>query len=224
MNIFTGFPKEGTAFLAELEKNNHREWFNQNKTRYKEFVDGPAKDFLAALTRKIEGLIGGPGGGKIFRIHRDVRFSKDKTPYNPLIKIAFWRATNNKEKGCSPPMYFFRLNKDTLALGAGVYEFNDSRALQSYRQKVADDDSGPGLEKILKKFRQSGLWINTPHYKKVPAGFDKNHLRAELLRHRGLYAFIETPTPAEISTPKAIEYCLKKYKSLSPLFNWLGSI
>lgn len=120
-------------------------------------------------------------------------------------------------------MYFFRLNRDTLALGAGVYEFNDSRVLGNYRKKVADNDSGTRLEKILQKFRRSGLWINETHYKKTPAGFDKNHPREKLLRHRGLYVFIEAPTPSQVSTPKAIEYCLKKYNSLSPLYDWLNS-
>ncbi|VAX32897.1 hypothetical protein MNBD_NITROSPINAE05-36 [hydrothermal vent metagenome] len=223
MNIFTGFPEEGIGLLADLENNNNREWFGRNKTRYKELVDEPAKDFVVAMTGKIRPLVGGPGGAKIFRVYRDVRFSKDKTPYNPVIKIAFFKADQQKEKGCSAPMYFFRLHKDTLALGAGVYEFNDSRALQHYRKQVADDVSGPQLEKILKKFRCNDFWINQPHYKKVPAGFEKNHPREELLRHRGLYAFIETPAPSEISTQKAVEFCLKKFKAISPLYNWLNS-
>jgi uncharacterized protein (TIGR02453 family) len=223
MNIFRGFPKEGIRFLAELEKNNDREWFGQNKTRYKESVEEPAKDFIAVMTGRMQAVTGQPMQGKIFRVYRDVRFSRDKTPYNPVIKIAFYKTVKKKEKGCSTPMYFFRLNQDTLALGAGVYEFNDSRALENYRKKVADNDSGPRLEKILQKFRRSGLWINETHYKKVPTLYDKNHPLEKLLRHRGLYAFIETPTPSQMSTPKAIEYCLKKYKSLSPLYDWLNS-
>ncbi len=222
MNFFPGFPEEGIQFLKELEKNNNREWFQENKTRYKESVEAPAKDFVALMTEKMRPLTGGPAGGKIFRIYRDVRFSKDKTPYNPLIKIAF--ASENKKKGCSSPMYFFRLNRDTLALGAGVYEFNDSRALGNYRKQVADDERGSKLEKILKKFRLSDLWINEPQYKRVPNEFDQNHPREDLLRHKGLYAFIETPVPAEIFSPGAADFCLKKYKTLSPLYNWLKFI
>ncbi len=80
MNIFRGFPKEAIYFLAELQKNNDREWFGQNKTRYKESVEAPANDFLQVMTGKMRPLIGGPVKGKTFRIHRDVRFSRDKTP------------------------------------------------------------------------------------------------------------------------------------------------
>jgi uncharacterized protein (TIGR02453 family) len=224
MRNFSGFPKEGIRFLAELEKNNNREWFLQNKTRYKESVEAPAKDFVVVMTRKIRPLIGGAVKGKIFRVHRDVRFSKDKTPYNPLIKIAFAPENKVGKKGCSSPMYFFRLNQDTLALGTGVYEFNDSRSLENYRKQVADDENGPKLARILKKFRQNGLWINEPHYKRVPAGFEKTHPLETLLRHKGLYAFIEAPVPSQLATGKAVDFCLKKYKDLSPLYNWLNSL
>jgi uncharacterized protein (TIGR02453 family) len=223
MNIFTGFPKEAIDFLAELENNNDREWFGWNKTRYRQSVETPANDFVSVMTSKMRPLIGGPVKGKIFRIYRDVRFSRDKTPYNPLIKIAFAQTDKQGRKGCSSPMYFFRLHKDSLALGAGVYQFNDSRALQNYRKQVADDDRGSKLEKILNKFRKDGLWINETHYKRVPAGFEKNHPREQLLRHKGLYAFIETPVPNQLSTPKAVDFCLKQYKALGPLYNWLNS-
>jgi uncharacterized protein (TIGR02453 family) len=175
------------------------------------------------MTRKIRPLIGGPVKGKIFRIYRDVRFSKNKTPYNPLIKIAFAPENNKGKKGCSAPMYFFRMNKETLALGAGVYEFNDSRVLENYRKHVANDEKGAKLAGILKKFRQNGLWINEPHYKRVPAGFEKTHPLETLLRHKGLYAFIEAPVPSQLETGKAVDFCLKKYKDLSPLYNWLNS-
>lgn len=223
MKKFSGFPKEGLRFLRELEKNNNREWFGQNKTLYRESVETPAKDFVAVMMGKIRPLIGGPAKGKIFRIYRDVRFSKDKTPYNPLIKIAFAPENKKGEKGCSSPMYFFRLYQNTLALGTGIYELIDNRALENYRKQVADDDKGLKLERILKKFRQSGMWINQPHFKRIPTGFDKNHPRENLLRHKGLYAFIETPVTSQLSTQKAVEFCLKKYKDLSPLYNWLNS-
>ena len=223
MNIFTGFPKEAIDFLADLENNNDREWFGHNKTRYKETVESPARDFVAVMTGRMRPLIGGPVKGKIFRIHRDVRFSRDKTPYNPFIKIALAQTGTQEKKGCSSPMYFFRLHKDSLGLGAGVYEFNDNRALENFRKQVADEDRGPRLERILKKFRQNGLWINETYYKRVPTGFEKDHPREELLRHKGLYAFIETPVPNQLFTQKAVEFCLKQYKALSPLYNWLNS-
>jgi uncharacterized protein (TIGR02453 family) len=224
MQPFNGFPKAGIKFLAELEKNNNRQWFQQNKTRYHESVETPAKEFVAAMTGKMQTLIGGPVSGKVFRIYRDVRFSKDKTPYNPMIKIAFAPADKKGRKGCSSAMYFFRLQPGTLALGTGVYELNDSQVLERYRKSVAEAKKGPQLAKILEKFRQNGVWVNEAHYKRVPGGFEKDHPREELLRHKNLYAFIEAPVTNEISSLKAVDFCLKQYKALSPLYNWLQGL
>ncbi len=77
---FSGFPNEGLTFLAGLALNNDRAWFSAHKADYKDHVEGPAKCLLEALTPILSDLTGQPMGGKIFRIHRDVRFSKDKTP------------------------------------------------------------------------------------------------------------------------------------------------
>ena len=224
MNFFSGFPKEGMKFLRELEINNNKEWFKENKSRYKNSLEAPAKDFVATMTGKMSSLIGGRVRGKIFRIYRDVRFSKDKTPYNPLVKIAFAPEEKKEEKGCSSAMYFFRLQPNSLALGAGVYQFNDNLALEKFRASVAEEKKGSQLAKILQKFEKNGLWINEPEYKRVPGGFDKNHPRESLLRHKGLYAFIESPVPAQLSTEKGVDFCLKKYKELRPLYDWLNGI
>lgn len=221
---FPGFPKEGMRFLAEFEKNNNKEWFQQNKSRYQESLEAPAKEFVAAMTDQMRTLIGGHVSGKIFRIYRDVRFSRDKTPYNPLVKIAFAPADKKGKKGRSSAMYFFKLQPDALALGAGVYQFNDNRALENYRISVADDKKGSQLARVLRKFRKNGLWINEPHYKRVPREFDKNHPRERLLRQKGLYALIESPVPGQLSTGKAVDLCLKKYKELRPLYNWLNGV
>lgn len=224
MKPFHGFPKAGIKFLAELEKNNNKEWFQQNKTRYQESLEAPTKEFVAVMTDKMQALIGGPVSGKIFRIHRDIRFSKDKTPYNPMIKIAFASADKKGKKGCSSAMYFFRLQPGTLALGTGVYEINDHRMLERYRKSVADVKQGPQLAKILDRFRQNGFWINEPHYRRVPQGFEKDHPREDLLRHKNLYAFIEAPVASQLSTEQAVDYCLKQYKELSPLYHWLNGL
>ncbi len=221
MQPFHGFPKAGITFLAELEKNNNREWFQQNKTRYQESVETPAKEFVAAMTGKMQALIGGPVKSKIFRIYRDVRFSKDKTPYSPMIKVAFAPAD---KKGCASAMYFFRLQPGILALGTGVYEMNDSRVLERYRRAVDDVKKGAQLAKVLETFRRNGVWINEAHYKRVPGGFTKDHPREELLRHKNLYALTEIPLVSELSSLQAVDFCLKQYKELSPLYNWLNTL
>src|SRR4051794_41802538 len=86
---FPGFPPAAQAFLAGLREHNDRDWFNAHKATYESAVKGPAEALLAYLEPELAALTGGPVSGKIFRIHRDVRFSKDKRPYNAHLHIAF---------------------------------------------------------------------------------------------------------------------------------------
>ncbi len=224
MEKFFGFPKAGVQFLRDLENNNNKEWFQENKATFKESLEAPAKELVSAMTVKLKPLIGDPVGGKIFRIYRDVRFSKDKTPYNTVLKIALTNADKKEKTGCSSPMYFFGLTKSQLRLGTGVYEFHDSPSLDRYRKAVADSRKGPALGKVLQSFQKKKLWINEPHFKRVPTGYEKEHPREQLLRHKGLYAFYEAPIPNAIYSERSIDFVLKKYKELSPLYNWLSSL
>ena len=87
---FTKFPKENLGFLRALKENNNRNWFNENKDRHERAVKGPAEQFCGEMTTRLRRLTRIEHGSKIFRIHRDVRFSKDKTPYNsPVMKSEF---------------------------------------------------------------------------------------------------------------------------------------
>lgn len=89
---FSGFPPETFAFLADLARNNNKPWFDRNKDRYKEYVEAPAHAFMDALEWELEEKFPdiGKTHGKLFRIYRDTRFSKDKTPYKTHIGIRAW--------------------------------------------------------------------------------------------------------------------------------------
>ena len=87
---FDGFPKAGTKFLKDLEKNNNREWFEENKPIYKTKLETPAKAFKDGMCEALGELTGSLMGGKIYRFYRDVRFSKDKTPYHTHIRMSFF--------------------------------------------------------------------------------------------------------------------------------------
>lgn len=81
------FTTETLEFLEQLKHNNNRDWFQQNKSVYDTSVKNPAKAFAIAMEGELERLCGEPHKAKIFRINRDIRFSKDKTPYNSHIHI-----------------------------------------------------------------------------------------------------------------------------------------
>ena len=92
---FPGFPKEGLSFLENLARNNNREWFEAHRQEYLSQVLEPAQAFVLALGERLKAISSGiaydtrPKGGSILPIHRDVRFSKDKTPYNPRARVVF---------------------------------------------------------------------------------------------------------------------------------------
>jgi len=103
---FSGFPKAGVKFLKDLEKNNSRDWFTGNKKIYEEVLKVPAEMFLAEVQQGLEKKLGGEVVAKLFRIHRDVRFSKDKTPYNTHVRMAFFGKPGATGQGTHSGFYF----------------------------------------------------------------------------------------------------------------------
>ena len=206
---FAGFPPEGVEFLSKLEKNNHRDWFNQNKSTYKDSLQAPAKLFIAELADRL----GESFEGKLFRIHRDLRFSKDKTPFNCHLRIAF-----TAQARCS---YFFSLEPDRLTLGAGLFAF-DKVQLQDYRQRLSDD--GCELAGILDALTGKGFRLNEPELKKVPRGFEASPENERLIRHKGLSLFLDSDIPAALHTARAVDHCLQVFQQLQPFCAWLDRV
>ena len=83
------FPKETLSFLKDLKTNNNGDWFTKHKTDYEQTIKKPAEEFCPLMTEALSDLTGLPHKAKIFRIYRDVRFSKDKAPYNDHLHISF---------------------------------------------------------------------------------------------------------------------------------------
>ena len=119
---FQGFPVEGIDFLKNLDQNNHRDWFQAHKTHYHEFLETPAKNFFEEMRTELEAFIGVSMTGKIYRFYRDVRFSKDKTPYNTHIRMSF-HCENPENKDCGAhPAFHFSLEKDGYIAGLGMMQ------------------------------------------------------------------------------------------------------
>ena len=130
---FPGFPTQAMGFLADLRENNDRAWFTAHRQTYDQAIRGPAESLLACLEPALAELTGRTVSGKIFRIHRDVRFSKDKRPYNTHLHIAF----PAREGGGVACGYFFALEPERVLLGAGGFYFAGP-VLDAYRAAVAD--------------------------------------------------------------------------------------
>ncbi len=214
MSDFTAFPKDGIKFLRDIKKNNKREWYQANKSRYDEGLKDPAEAFCEAVTFRMKAVTDDNWTSKVFRIHRDIRFSKDKTPYNAHLHIYFGR--EGKSSGL-----FFGLQTERLVLGGGTFSF-DKMQLPIYRDAVAGP-AGAELQSMVDGYLEDGCRLNDPPLKRVPKGFAADHPRGELLKRKGLAIWVDLPDPMVMSTPDGLQACFEQFDRLAPLNDWMNA-
>ena len=154
----------------------------------------------------------------IFRINRDTRFSRDKTPYKDHLGIWMWEGAG-KRMECTG--FYFHIEAARFRMGAGMYTFPRS-LLDTYRRAVVDPKTGPLLTRAMTAVRKAGPYaIGGSHYKRVPSGFDAEHKNAALLLHNGLWVSMDSEPPAELFTPDCTDFCFTHYRNMMPVHRWL---
>lgn len=222
-DAFGGFSKDTFKFLKDLERNNRKEWFEENREIFEDKVFQPSLSFISGMGERLRsiapGIVAIPKTDKsIFRIYKDVRFSKDKTPYKTHIGIFFWEG---KRKKLENPGFYLQLNKSSIYVAGGLYIFPKD-LLKPYRDAVVDPKKGKELRNIIKKITKNGLYkVGDTHYKRVPRGYDPEHPNAELLLYNGIHALCEIQLPKEIYSADFLDYCYKIFKDYAPLHYWL---
>jgi uncharacterized protein (TIGR02453 family) len=225
MRDFSGFQSETLAFLRELSQNNDKTWFDANRERYEAYYIEPAKAFVAAIGEDLQQLVPGINAdprvnGSIFRINRDIRFSRDKTPYKDHLDLWFWEG---QRKGALSGL-FFRLTADGLILGAGAHRFTPEQ-LADFRAALEDADKGRKLLQIGGELAAAGAPLRGEYYKAVPRGFHAEDPRlAGLAKFNALYSAFETAHPANLDTPRFLDHCLDCWRNLVPLHRWLAGM
>jgi uncharacterized protein (TIGR02453 family) len=201
---FRGWPAEAVEFYEGLEADNTRAYWQDHKTEYEELVRRPMTELLAELAGEF-------GEGKIFRPYRDVRFSRDKSPYKTAIGATLERGG------------YVQFSARGLAAGSGYYVMMADQ-LEQYRRAVDDEKSGAELAALVARLRKAGLGI-TGHdaLKTAPKGYPKDHPRIELLRHKGLIAWKEWPVAAWMGTAKAKQRVVDFLATARPLNAWLDT-
>ncbi len=213
---FQRFSEAALLFLSDLKANNTRDWFAANKTVYETEIKAPAAAFCDVMTAELQRLTGQVHSAKVFRIYRDVRFSKDKTPYNTHLHIAF----TPQSELASPPMWFFGLGLEKLSLGCGVFSF-DPATLEQFRARVTGPD-GDKIAGVLADLWDAGMRLHEPELKRVPNGYPKDHPHADLLRHKGLSAWTDLDDRSIITRPDGVRRCMAEFERLKPLFDMLN--
>lgn len=198
------FPQAAMQFYEELRLTNTRDFWLANKERY----DG---DVRATLTRVAEGLKDEFGEAKVYRPHRDVRFSKDKTPY---------KTHQGAYVGLAPACGFYvEVNAEEAFAGAGFYRA-EPEALARFRRAIDDERSGAQLEALVQGLEDDGWLVSGDTLRTAPRGFTKEHPRIGLLRHKSLSAMREvTATGLDAFTEQVREI----WRGATPLVDWLAA-
>jgi uncharacterized protein (TIGR02453 family) len=222
---FEGFPPSALKFLADLKKNNNRDWFNDHKSIYKNDLIEPAKGFIVALGSMLKGLHPGinfdtrtNGSGSMFRIYRDVRFSKDKSPYKTHLGIVFWLGPGKKKES---PGFYVGIDPSGAVVYGGLWQFSKDE-LSAYRKAVDDPSKADELESIVKDLSDSGYEIGGQSYKRVPRGFSPDHPHANLLRHKSLHAGLSGLEPSLVTSPLIVPEAFNHCANYLPMIEWLS--
>ncbi|GJQ44237.1 MAG: TIGR02453 family protein [Ignavibacteriaceae bacterium] len=217
------FPFITAKYLSDLSKNNNRDWFLKNRERFDiEFLQ-PAIQFVIDLGERIQSfapnIIAIPRVDKsIFRLHRDVRFRKNKEPYKTNLGLYFWEG-KGKRMECSG--FYFHIEPNNFFLGAGMYVFSPQQ-LKKFRDIVYKPEKGKELSNIISSIlKNKNYSIGGKTYKKTPRGFDSDYKYADLLLHSGVYTFFETDSLNMFHKKDIVEFSYNVFKDLNPLHQWL---
>ena len=221
MDRFEGFADDQAKFFRAVAKNQNRDWFQAHKAELEEGWTGPMKLLVAELLTAIDRQyphcdLGEP---KIFRIFRDVRFSKDKSPYKTHIG-AYIPTKRTGSSMSAPAALYVHVGIERFA-AAGYYQM-EGADLARFRAAVADDARGKELVKILAKLEKKGFTIASHgEAKRVPKGFDPEHPRAGLLKYKGLIASFPKFSKGLLASRALVEMLVKGSKDVAPLVEWL---
>jgi uncharacterized protein (TIGR02453 family) len=206
VSAFTGFPDAALDFYDDLEVDNTRSFWEKHKPVYTESVRQPMTAMCEALAPEF-------GDAKVFRPYRDVRFAKDKTPYKTHqgAFVAAGPATG----------WYVEISARGLRVGAGFYEASGER-LARIRESMADDKAGPRLQRVLRKLEKDGFEISGERLKTSPRGYDADHPRIELLRHKQLVAAKSFGFEG-LDSPDVLDRVRDEWRALRPLVEWVAT-
>jgi uncharacterized protein (TIGR02453 family) len=225
---FTGFRPAGQRFLGALQRNNDRQWFDKNKHIYESELREP----LAALVEEMDvrfaafapEIIGDPKRS-LFRIHRDVRFSKDKSPYKTNVACWFFHRDAGRGVGASTPHggagFYFHMEAKRASIGAGIW-MPPRPTLQKIRDVIAENHRG--LTRVLTEpafKKQFGTLDEENMLMRMPRGYADSHPASALLRHQSFTVGREL-SGRELHGAKLPDLLARDYARMLPFVRWLN--
>jgi len=219
---FTGFEIDLFDFMRELSQNNNREWFNDNKERYKTSVVAPVCDFIDYFSAKMAKIANRivtdarPHGGSMFRIYRDIRFSKDRRPYKTHIGCHF---KHQAGKDAHAPGYYLHLESEKVVFGGGIWKPGGD-ALDNIRKRIIEKPEE--WDKVInnKKFTQLYGGIQGDSLIRPPRGYAADNLHIVDLKRKSFYVMHEV-APENAMCKDFINEVAKTYKDIRPMMQFI---
>lgn len=211
----TQIPKEALHFLKELKKNNNREWFADHKNEFKE-LQVQIKQFYEALKEQmgrhdtIEKL-------KLFRIYRDVRFSHDKTPYQPHFAGSFSRAGARLRGG-----YYLKIKPGESFIATGFWGPEKNDLLRIRKELEQDANTFRGIIGA-DDFKNSWGALQGEEVKTAPKGFNKEHKDIDLIRKKQ-FIFVRNFTDKEVLSSEFLNSVNSSFKAIRPYFDYMSEV
>ena len=214
------FGRELSKFLSELQKNNTKAWFEKNKARYESEVREPALEFIRAMAPYVHKVspqllaIDKKVGGSLMRIHRDVRFSSDKSPYKTNLGIQF---RHEEGKDVHAPGLYFHVDPQDVFVGAGMWH-PESKALNAVRQSIDADPKAWVRVRDNKAFRAD--WnFEGESLKTAPRGYPKDHPLIDDLRRKDHIAVVRLKR-SDLTRSDLVPYLGGLLAKAKPLMAW----
>jgi len=219
--VFSHYPAGTLPFLAELESNNTKAWFDANKMLYHELVLEPSRAFVGEMGEHLMALVPTINAvpkvnGSLFRIYRDQRFHFDEPPLKTHIGIVFWQGGGKRMQSSG---FYLHFDARAMMIAAGIRRFKPAM-LAAYRDFIRSGSRRRELHTILETLQARGYRLPERRYKRLPAGFDASMSFAELALYDSMYAYTETDA-AVIVSPPLIDTLYAHYEAMLPLQQWM---
>ena len=220
--MFKGFTKEGIDFLKELKDNNSKEWFLNHRYIWERSILEPNKAFVKDMGETLQILVPTINalpkvGGSLFRIYRDTRFSKDKTPMKSKIGLLFWQGKNHRMQSSS---FYMHYDENEYFVAAGIRNFKPP-LLKIYREYIQDEKKREELDQILQDLIFKGYLLPKLKYKRLPRGFKKDDKHAYLALYGAIFAYRIFPIDDIFFSEELIDRVFDIYQNMSKLQQWV---
>src|SRR5213594_4237128 len=217
---FSAFPKEGLQFLRSLKRNNNRDWFQSHKGIYEAHVKKPIEDLVAAIAVEFEQfapeMVASPKVS-VYRIYRDTRFSKDKSPYKTHAAAVFPRSGLGKHEGAA---FYLHISPTELLIGGGLY-MPLPEDLNAVRNHIADHPDRFFAILEHDRFRKIFGSLEGERLQRVPQGFTVDHMAADYLKYKQFLAARNFPARVA-TTPRFYKLVVETFQAMLPFVRFLN--